>query len=69
MTEGNDVDLGAIYRLLQIVAMDVREMRHDPAGLGREMADKSDITPLKAEIVLLRADIADLRKTVTQFPR
>lgn len=64
---GNGVDLGAIYQLLSTVAEAVT--RHDRAleALGRDMAE------VRAEMLDLRrsmstkADIAELRQTITHY--
>ena len=62
---GNGVDLGAIYQLLSTVAEAVT--RHDRAleALGRDMAEmRRDMTGMQRSI---RADLAELRQTVTHY--
>ncbi len=62
---GNGVDLGAVYQLLSQVAEAVT--RHDRGleALGRDMAEmRRDMTGMERSI---KADIADLRQTVTHY--
>ncbi len=57
MAEGNGVDLGAIHRMLAMVAVDVREMKQD-------RLDKSDLLGLRAEMGGIRQAIIQNHSTV-----
>lgn len=64
---GNGVDLGAIYQLLSTVAEAVT--RHDRAleALGRDMAEmRAEMMDVRRSMAT-KADIAELRQTVTHY--
>ncbi len=64
---GNGVDLGAVYQLLSQVAEAVT--RHDRAleALGRDMAEmRRDMTEMRQSMAT-KADLAELRQTVTHY--
>lgn len=55
-----EVDIAAVFQLLGSVATDVREMRKELNG----KADKAELAAVKAD---LKADIASLRQTLTEY--
>ncbi len=64
---GNGVDLGAIYQLLSTVAETVTRRDQALEALGRDMAEgRAEMLDVRRSMAT-KADIAELRQTVTHY--